>query len=630
MCGLGGIIHWDREPVSEGELISLCSLLRHRGPDESGTAAPSAGVGLSHTRLRVIDLSAAARQPMSNETGSVWICFNGEIYNFQELRRQLETQGIAFRSRSDTEVLLRALEAWGPDALARLEGMFAIAFWNETKRELILARDRSGKKPLYYWTDGRCLAFGSEIKALFAHPHVPRRMDESVLPHLLTFGYPPSGETCYAQIRPVQPATWTRFSADHPLPAHTRYWSLPFSDKRSPGPSVSEGAAGLRRLLQEAVNRRLISDVPLGAFLSGGLDSTLVVALMQAQSKQPVKTFSIGFEGDDQYNETYFARLAAACYRTDHTEFIVKPQPFELLDRIVWHLDQPFGDSSVIPTYLLCQLARSKVTVALNGDGGDELFAGYDRFRAALLAEKIPGPLQKLGHHLVQNLPGAAHDRTLQGRLRRFLETASEPIDQRFLRWNSYFIQPEEILAAEIGPRRKEPPSLNETRATGRLERLLRFNFEQYLPNDLHVKMDRCSMAHGLETRSPFLDTALVEWAFRLPDSLKLRRGTTKWILRYAFRKLFPPEILRRKKMGFGVPLGAWFRTQWHAPLEDILGSPQARIRRYVQPAALRQLIARHLQRKEDAGQRLWLLLSFELWLRQLEHPVTHRLGPTS
>ncbi len=621
MCGLAGVIHWDREGVAEANLRSMSALLHHRGPDESGIAVPSAGVGLAHTRLRVIDLSEAARQPMTNEAGAAWICFNGEIYNFRELRRQLEAVGVAFRSRSDTEVLLRAIETWGPDALTRLEGMFAIAFWDEKKREMILARDRSGKKPLYYWTDGRCLAFGSEIKALFAHPHVPRRMEESVLPALLTFGYPPAGQTCYAQIRQIQPATWSRFSADQPAGAHTRYWTLPFSEEKTPAPSVSQSAAELRRLLTEAVTRRLISDVPLGAFLSGGLDSTLVVALMSAQTERPVKTFSIGFEGDSRYNETSFARLAAARYRTDHTEFIVKPQPFELLDRIVWHLDQPFGDSSVIPTYLLCELTRAQVTVALNGDGGDELFAGYDRFRAALLAEKIPAPLKQLGRRWTRSRPPAARERTFGSRFLRFLETAAEPFDRRFLRWNSYFVRPEEILTAGIPPSGPEP-SLGNGGPAGPLERLLRFNFEQYLPNDLHVKMDRCSMAHGLETRSPFLDTALVEWAFRLPGSLKLRNGTTKWILRRAFRELIPPEILRRSKMGFGVPLGTWFRTSWRSPLEETRGSPQARTRRYVRPAALRQLIDRHLGGGEDLGQRLWLLLSFELWLRQLEQPV--------
>ena len=618
MCGLAGIIHWDGEPVSETDLRGMSALLHHRGPDEAGVALPSAGVGLSHARLKVIDLSAAARQPMANEGRTVWLCFNGEIYNFQDLRRELEAAGPPFRSRSDTEVILRAYEAWGTGAFERLEGMFAIALWDSRGKELFLARDRTGKKPLTYWTDGRCLAFGSEVKALAAHGHVPLRVNDEGLPYLLAFGHPPSGETCYQQVRQVLPATWMRFSPDSREPSPRRYWSLPAEPAVEDRRPVRETATELRNLLAAAVSRRLISDVPLGAFLSGGLDSTAVVALMAARMDRPVKTFSIGFEGDSRYNETSYARLAAEWLRTDHTEFIVKPQPFELLERVVWHLDQPFGDSSAVPAYLLCQLARSKVTVALNGDGGDELFAGYDRFRAALLAERIPVAVRRLGFRMVRSMPLGGQERSAGGRLRRFFEAAPEKLEERFLRWTCYFENLEELLRSG-GGRFSFPSPAGGGKRFSPLQRLLRLNFQEYLPNDLHVKMDRCSMGHGLETRSPFLDTALVEWAFRLPDSLKLRGSEGKWILREAFRGLLPPKILRRKKMGFGVPLGSWFRKEWRDPLQDALRSPQARIRKYLRPEAVDRLLLRHLEGKEDAGQRLWLLLTFELWLRQID-----------
>lgn len=615
MCGLAGFIHWDGEPAVSQELEAMAATLRHRGPDEFSLALPSAWVGFSHCRLKVIDLSSRAKQPMANAERSLWICFNGEIYNFRQLREELEAKGFHFLSRSDTEVILHAYAAWGSEAFARLDGMFAIALWDQRTGKLFLVRDRTGKKPLYYWTDGRCLAFASEIKALLAHRHVPQRINESVLPFLFALGYPPAGGSCYEEIHQVLPASWLHFSAQTPNPTPRTYWTLP-TDPPQPCP-VEEASAQLRRHFGEAVARRLISDVPLGAFLSGGLDSTLVVGLMATQMEQPVRTFSIGFEGDTRFNEVAFARLAAAHFQTSHTEFIVRPQPFELLERIVWHLDQPFGDSSVVPTYLLAQLARGHVTVALTGDGGDELFAGYDRFRAAILSEHLPPWARTLGSQLTRLIPSGSHPRSLSGRIRRFLEVASEPLADRFLRWSGYFPNPGQVLRSTNGypwtGLRLEPDSS----AQSLLERLLRFNFREYLPNDLLVKMDRCSMAHGLEVRSPFLHTELIEWAFRLPDSLKLRGGVTKWILRHTFRDLVPHPILRRGKMGFGVPLGAWFRTQWRDPLQDTLGSPQARSLRYFRREAIQNLIDTHLRERGDVGQRLWLLLTFELWLRQ-------------
>ncbi len=620
MCGLAGIVHWDGGPVRTQELESMAALLRHRGPDEFGTALPSRGVGLSHCRLRVIDLSALARQPMTNASQTLWVCFNGEIYNFRELREELEAKGFSFRSHSDTEVILRAYEFWGKEAIARLDGMFALSLWDGKTQELILARDRTGKKPLFYWTNGACLAFASEIKALFAHPHVPRRVCEGNLPHLLAFGYPPTGETCYDQIRQLSPATLLVYSAQKKALECRRYWQLPGQQER-PLPPLKQARGELRELLTQAVRRRLMADVPLGAFLSGGIDSTIVVGLMaQLMPSERVKTFSIGFEGEPDFDETAYAQVAARRFGTDHTEFIVKQKNFDILDKLVWHHDQPFGDSSAIPTYLLAQLTRSQVTVALNGDGGDELFAGYPRFWALAAAARIPPFLQKVAKRLVEGLPGSTHPKAKVQRLKRFLKGAYLPLSERYLHWTSYVPHPEELLRVPgegtdllwVYRRFLEGPRTNGMI----LNRVLELNFHEYLANDLHVKMDRCSMAHGLEARSPFLDTALIEWAFRLPSPYKYRAGTSKWILKQAFRDLLPDPILRRGKMGFGVPLGSWFRKGLRQPLCDHLCLPKARLYRYLDQAQVRRMVEEHLSGRQDLSNPLWLLLTFEVWLK--------------
>lgn len=622
MCGFAGVIHWDRGPIPREELEQMCGLLRHRGPDEQVAVSPEAGVGLSHCRLKIIDLSETGRQPMSDEQGTAWVCFNGEIYNFPELRRELEQLGQRFRGRSDTEVILRAYRRWGREAVHRLDGMFALAIWDSRSRETLLARDRAGKKPLYYWTDGRCLTFASEIKALAAHPDVPREIDEGSLSHLLALGYPPPGKSCYRGIRQVPPASQLVFSSGNADPSPRAYWGLPEGAGRGPVP-VSRAKEELRRLLGEAVRRRLVSDVPLGAFLSGGLDSTLVVGLMSRLTKgEPVRTFSIGFEGDPRFDETRFAEIAARRFGTRHTAFPLSPQPFDLIERLVWHYDQPFGDSSALPTYILCGLTRAHVTVALSGDGGDELFAGYDRFAAALWGRRVPAWAARAGEGVLRSSPVPLHVRSLPGRLLKFFTLAQQPLARGFLQATGYFPSPEKLLtkpgagAADVWERHE--PADGGTP----LGRLLALNFREYLPNDLQVKMDRCSMAHGLEARSPFLDTALIEWAFRLPDGMKRRGGVSKWILREAFPDLVPSEILRRKKAGFGVPLGAWFRGRWKEPMRDLLGPREAAIYRYLRFDEVQRRIGEHLAGRSDEGHPIWLLLTLELWLRQMARPA--------
>lgn len=632
MCGFVGIIHWDGEPIERAELGGLIERLRHRGPDERRVVLPEPGVGLAHARLKVIDLSDQAAQPMRNEDGSVWLVYNGEIYNFRELRHELEAAGARFRSRSDTEVILRAYEAWGCEVFQRLDGMFAAAVWDARRRQIILARDRAGKKPLFYWTDGRCLVFGSEIKALLGHSHVPCEVDETALPFLLTFGYPPAGTTACRQIRQLPPASTLCVRSDDRQLQPRPYWDVSFAPARR-GVAPAEAAAEVRRLLGEAVQKRLVSDVPLGAFLSGGVDSTIIVGLMAAQVPQRmVRTFSIGFEGDAAFDETRYARLAAERFGTEHTVFTVGPQPFALIERLVWHHDQPFGDSSALPTYLLCQLAREHVTVALSGDGGDELFAGYRRFIAACRAARLPRGLPAAVDALLRRLP-AARERSWLGGLKRFTDGARRGLPGSYLRWLTYLDDADRwMLRAQdtlLGGSVAVPPSMAECwgRTAGRptLSRLLELNFKEYLPNDLMVKTDRCSMAHGLEVRAPLLDTALLEYVASLPAE------PGKGLLKRACRDLLPPTIRRRRKMGFGVPLGAWFRGRWREPLQDTLGGPSAHLSRYLDHRRVRQTIERHLRGEEDAGQRLWLLLTFELWLRRLpQMRVAERPDPLS
>lgn len=611
MCGFAGFLHWDQEPASADDLSRMVASVRHRGPDEMCAVLPSEGVGLAHARLKVIDLSDAARQPMANEDRSVWLLYNGEVYNFRPLRDELEALGVRFRSRSDTEVVLHAYEAWGSGAIRRLDGMFAIAIWDSRRQELLLARDRVGKKPLYYWTDGRCVAFGSEIKALLVHSHVPREVDESTLPFLLAFGYPPSGRTCYRGIRQVPPACMVPFRSGGADPAPATYWDLDLRPRRETVPA-EEAGRHLRRLLTEAVQRRLIADVPLGAFLSGGIDSTIVVGLMaEAMPDRPVKTFSIGFEGDLRFNETHYAKIAAERFRTHHTVFTVTPQSFDLLERLVWHHDQPFGDSSAVPAYLLSELTRRQVTVALTGDGGDELFAGYTRFWAARLSQRIPRFFLSGLSGLLKGIP-SGRERTFAAQVKRFLSVARLPMPERYWRWVSYFGDKE---ISHLDPSLAR--SWEDSQGWTFLSRLLYLNFKEYLPNDLLVKADRCSMAHGLEARSPFLDTALIEFSAGLPDPLKLRGGRTKVLLKAACSDLLPQEIQHRGKMGFGVPLGTWFRGQWREPMQELLNPATGRLYRYVDAKAVQTVVSGHLRGTEDAGHRLWLLLTLEVWLRQ-------------
>ena len=630
MCGIAGVIDFSGQPLDPGVLARMATILCHRGPDEQGSwllpPGPITG-GLAHTRLRIVDLSRAAAQPMATDDGAICLVFNGEIYNFRELRASLEQRGARFRSHSDTEVLLRAYEFDGDACIESLEGMFALAIWDHRRQRLLLARDRVGKKPLFYATNGRRIVFGSEIKAVFRHPDVASEVRHDALPSLLTFGYVPAPATCYRGIEQLPAGHWLSWEQGKP-PTLRRYWDVPLPDGAAPRPppmTEREAARELREHLERAVRRRLVADVPLGAFLSGGIDSSIVVGLMSRLVDKPVRTFSIGFAGCPDYDETSHARAVAAHFGTIHTEFLVRPQAVELIERLVWHHDGPFADSSALPTYLLSKLTREHVTVALNGDGGDELFAGYQRFAATLLAERIPGPARRAARRLLARVPDWGRHGSFIRQARKFADAASLPFFDRLMRWVSVFYEdlPQLLPGARLPspPWQSEPadPLLAErlTRASP-LTRLLYVNFKTYLAGDLLVKMDRTSMAHGLEARSPFLDHRVVEFAFGLPDRWKLRGLTTKVLLRRAFADLVPASVFQRRKMGFGVPLRPWFRGELRGFVHDVLDSPTTRLRQWLNHDAVRRLCHEHARGQADHSHRLWMLLTFEIWLRNI------------
>jgi asparagine synthase (glutamine-hydrolysing) len=601
-------------------LDAVSQALAHRGPDAEGRFA-AAACTMVHRRLKIIDLTEAAAQPMYSDDGHTVVVFNGEIYNHHALRAELERRGHQFRSRSDTEAIVRGYEAWGDGVVERLDGMFAFALWDGRRNRLLVARDRAGKKPLFYSTAGGLFRCASTIAALHASG-LPTGVDAEQLPAYLAWGYVPPPATLHRDVRQLPPASRLVVEREAP-PRIDSYWTPPFAAP-STTDSFAEASTRVRQLLRAAVERRLESDVPLGAFLSGGVDSTIVVGLM-ARALGRVRTFTIGFAGDKRYDETEYARLAARAFATDHTEFVLEPSSFELLETLVYHHDGPFGDSSAIPTYVVSGLTRKHVTVALTGDGGDEIFCGYSRFLAAEAAEHVPAPLRALAARLTSVLPRADSERSLTARAERFLRASALPLADRMAAWSTFF-DPQSLLRRDVqatlgaaldAPLAWQRALFAAARGHTILSRVLEHNFVSYLPFDLLVKADRSSMAHGLEARSPFLDTALVEYAATLPPRYLRRGRDTKIVLKHAFADLLPEAITRRGKMGFGVPLGAWFRTDLRAYLRDRLADG-ARLYEYVDRAAVARLLDEHDRGARDHGQKLWALLALEVWLRSL------------
>ena len=620
MCGICGVIHKDGKPVTEQLLRGMNERLWHRGPDGDGYFVDGS-VGLAMRRLNIIDIEGSD-QPLSNEDDSVALVFNGEIYNYRELRHELGARGHRFKTEGDGETIVHLYEDYGAAAIELLRGMFAIALWDKRAGKLLLARDRMGQKPLYYYQDQHVFVFASEIKALLAHPDVPRVSrfngdDPSALAKYLSFGYVPAPETAFDGIKMLPPAMTLEIDLAGEVSTR-RYWELELS-LAAPDPAAREATylGELREQLDEAVKLRLVSDVPLGAFLSGGLDSSLIVALMRRHSNAAIKTFSIGFEGDDSFDETPYAEQVARHLGTEHQAFRVKPEALSLLSDLVWQHDQPFADSSAIPTYLVSKLTREQVTVALTGDGGDELFVGYERFYAAALMHRlsfVPSSMLRGAAGLLRLVPEGTGYYDRVKRARRFVRAASLPLEQAYFDLVRVF-SPELLAEMSHDAEVSLVPYLSE-RQKHPVAALVEANMESYLPDDLLIKADRCSMAASLEARAPFLDHELAECVAGIPFNLKLKGSRTKHILKEAARGLLPDEIIERKKHGFGIPLGAWLRRDME-PARELLLSRRARERGLLDTAVVERLIDEHEAGRRDHNRQLWALLTLAEWHRQ-------------
>ena len=625
MCGIAGLVDFDGPHAPESLVRAMCTAMCHRGPDDEGVMAiprqaaphePRAILG--NRRLSIIDV-AGGHQPMSNEDGTVWVVQNGEIYNFQELRARLVASGHTLKTNSDTEILVHMYEEFGDEFVRELDGMFALALWDDRRKRLLLARDRFGKKPLLYAEAGGRLSFGSEFQAILADPAIRREIDYDALDEYLSFMSIPAPLTIYRQIRKLPPAHV--LVRDAKGTTIKRYWSLQYLPKLQI--DEEEAALEVRRLLTEAVRKRLISEVPLGAFLSGGVDSSAVVAIMAGLIGDRVKTFAIGFD-DPRFNELPYARRVAEKYGCDHHEFQVEPRAIEVVPTLVRHYGEPYADSSAIPSFYLAKLTRQHVTVALNGDGGDESFGGYGWHLGSRIAERwqrVPSALRGLAEQAAAGLaPLSSHRRSPLARLSRFMAAASRPRAARYRHWLSIFTPGMKAeLYASPHQRHADPieaifaaaPSLDAVDA------MLHADMEWYLPTDLLPKVDIATMANSLEARSPFLDWQLTEFAARLPSTFKVKGRTSKYILKKAIADLVPAANIHRPKQGFAVPVGPWFRGELKDFLADHILSPRFHSRGLFAPAAVQRLFDDHQRGAADHAHHLWTLLMLELWFRE-------------
>lgn len=623
MCGIVGEMRFDSAPAPEERIRTMLGAVAHRGPDASGIVCfgPAA---FGHARLSIVDLSPDGVQPMANEDDTVWVTFNGEIYNHRQLRKELLEAGHTFKSRSDTEVLVHLYEEHGVGFVDRLRGMYAFALWDGRNRRLLLARDRVGKKPLFYALGPDCIRFASELRALTLTGL--GQTDPVALHHYLTLQYVPAPMTAFRDIRRLPPASTMVVELSGATTIH-RYWRL----ERGSHSCADENEAIERTLslLDDATADRLMGDVPVGAFLSGGVDSSLVVSSMARQSSNPVPTFSIRF-AEASHDESQYARAVAQMYGTDHHEYVVKPKAVEILPDLIRHFGEPFADSSAVPTFYIAQQTRASVKVALTGDGGDEAFGGYQRYvewrRIALINRVLPRGLRaKFASMEYSRFADSSVD-VLMRRLRRGLRVASLDGLSRYVELISYFPPEErdelytdefasamadEHTAQVLAPAWEARPRMTD------LDRLLCTDFENYLPDDLLVKVDITSMYHGLEARAPFLDHRLLEYAASLPDNLKVRRGETKYLLKRAALRRLPPEVVLRPKMGFAVPLADWLRHDLREYATDTLLSRASLSRGYFNPRSVHRLLDDHLKGRVDNANRIWALLCFEVWHRE-------------
>lgn len=626
MCGIAGKISFVSKDISPQEIETMSDAIRHRGPDDGGVyISPDKKIGLGHRRLSIIDLSPLGHQPMRYKD-RYEIVFNGEIYNFQEKREMLEKDGYIFASHSDTEVILALYDKYGKECLQHLRGMFAFALYDEQEQTIFCARDRVGKKPFKYYLDDNVFLFSSELKAILTQPEYHKEPDYIAIHHYLTLQYVPAPLTGFVGIKKLEPAHYLYIDLKTKKVEKERYWKLDYSKKLDL--SEEEWKKRIIDKLEESVRLRMISDVPIGAFLSGGIDSSAIVALMAKNSETPIKTFSIGFD-EEKFNELKYAKIIADKFKTDHTEFIVKPDAIHLLPMLVRQYEEPYADSSALPTYYVAKLTREHVTVALNGDGGDENFAGYGRYsiqKFGLWYDKIM-PIHKfvilpLSKFLAKNIQTTFFDRAY-----RFARTLSEDYAHRYVSYICYFSNEQkselytdefrkkvwhddtyDIIAREFG----------KSGSKNRTEQAVYADFMTYLPDDLLTKVDIDTMAVSLEGRSPFLDYEFLELTAQIPFRLKLKSlNNKKYILKESLRGLVPNEVMFRPKMGFGIPIHSWFRNELKEYAYDLLLSNRAINRGIFKERYTRKLLDTHCNTKINFGYHIWALVTLELWFRE-------------
>ena len=624
MCGIAGQVRVDGGRIAPELLQRMCAAIEHRGPDARGEFIAD-GVALGIQRLRVIDLETGD-QPISNEDGTVVVVLNGEIYNYRDLRNELESRGHRFATNGDTETIVHLYEEHGKDCVRHLHGMFAFALWDARRRQLLIGRDRVGKKPLYYALDGERLSFASELQALLEDETVSREVDPAAVDSYLAYGYVPAPATAFRAVGKLPPAhtlVWRDGRVDL-----DRYWSLDYGTKLA-GLSEDEACERIRSAVRAATRRRMVADVPLGAFLSGGIDSSTVVAAMAEASSSPVKTFSIGFDRQP-FDELAHARRIAELFETEHHEFVVRPAAVEVLPRIVRHHGEPFADSSAIPSYYLAEMTRRHVTVALNGDGGDEAFGGYSRYVANSLAgriDRVPLVIRRPMAALGGSLPAGGAISSPVQRARRLLGNLALDPAERYARYVQIFdgeqrnaLYTDEFTAALGGSDALETIVAPWQAASGLDVRdiMLEVDSATYLPGDLIAKIDIATMAHALEARSPLLDHEVLELAAALPAELKIRGREKKWILRRAMRGWIPDEILDRPKQGFSVPVSDWLRDELSAWAREVLLDRGTLARGWFRERGVRDMLGRHAAGWDAEAPRIWSLLVLELWQREV------------
>ncbi len=626
MCGICGIVYKDKRQPEMGDLRRMCDTLRHRGPDAEGQKILGPA-GLGMRRLSIIDL-VTGDQPLSNEDTTVWIVFNGEIYNFQEIRGELEQKGHRFATKSDTESIVHGYEEWGELVCQRLNGMFGFAIWDSGKKRLVLARDRLGIKPVYYYEDDEKLVFGSEIKAILQCPDVHRNLDINALNNYLTFEYIASPRSIFKEIRKLEPGH--TLVMENGKCRTQAYWELRPEEKPW---RFQDASDHLSELLKDAVRYRLISDVPLGAFLSGGIDSSILVSQMAQLMDRPVKTFSIGFK-ESTYNELKYARSVAEKYHTEHYEFMIEAKALELTEKLVKHLDEPFGDFSIFPTYLVSKMARDYVTVTLSGDGGDELFAGYDTYRAHRFDRRFYHRLPKLVKKgiggMADRFPPTEKKKGMVNSFKRFIEGTRLPKELAHARWMVFLNSEgrEALLTPDCLASIDEEPYdfiFRHSRSVEGLDDVTRTGYvdvKTYLVDDILVKVDRMSMATSLEARVPYLDHRIVEFVFSLPPDFKMKGFDTKILLKKTFWNALPVEVQKRDKQGFSIPIKNWIRTDLRDMMLDLLSEKRIRQQGFFQAKHVSKLMDEHLKGLRNHSHLLWALMVFEQWYELYGKPA--------